>query len=197
MKTLQLDETRSLEYEMNTGTSATKVVAFGGGACNMANFMHENKTDIDYYIVNDFEQPAPSYASGYVNYPNKVSPALMASHISENWNEVMSPILEGAKRIVVVACLGASGGKVMADLMERLCQECTRKVVRVSVFVTLPFSFEGRSKIKCAQDCLDKMNPYLSDFKMVKNDDMRNHVKSPVLAESFNWVSGQLLEYIR
>jgi cell division protein FtsZ len=156
----------SLKYEIEEeGFSGAriKVIGVGGGGCNaVARMAAQGLNGVEFYAMNTDLQALTA-----CNVPNKLQlgvkvtnglgagadPEVGRQAALENTDRIIE-ILQGADMVFVTAGLGGGTGTGAAPVIASLARELDALTVAV---VTKPFRFEGRKRMKLAEEGLAKL----------------------------------------
>jgi len=155
-----------LKYEIEEeGFSGAriKVIGVGGGGCNaVARMAAQGFHGVEFYAMNTDLQALTA-----CNVPNKLqlgakitnglgagaNPEIGRQAALENTDRIIE-ILQGADMVFVTAGLGGGTGTGAAPVIASLARELDALTVAV---VTKPFKFEGRRRMKLAEEGLAKL----------------------------------------
>jgi cell division protein FtsZ len=156
----------NLKYEIEEeGFSGAriKVIGVGGGGCNaVARMAAQGLNGVEFYAMNTDLQ-----ALNACNVPNKLqlgvkvtnglgagaNPEVGRQAALENTDRIIE-ILQGADMVFVTAGLGGGTGTGAAPVIASLAHELDALTVAV---VTKPFGFEGRKRMRLAEEGLAKL----------------------------------------
>jgi cell division protein FtsZ len=156
----------NLKYEIEEeGISGAriKVIGVGGGGCNaVARMAAQGLNGVEFYAMNTDLQ-----ALSACNVPNKLQLGVKVTNglgaganaeigrqaALENTDRIIE-ILQGADMVFVTAGLGGGTGTGAAPVIASLARELDALTVAV---VTKPFQFEGRKRMKLAEEGLSKL----------------------------------------
>src|ERR1700722_19590275 len=156
----------NLKYEIEEEachTAHIKVIGVGGGGCNaVARMAAQGLNGVEFYAMNTDLQ-----ALSACNVPNKLQlgakvtnglgagadPEVGRQAALENTDRIIE-ILQGADMVFVTAGLGGGTGTGAAPVIASLARELDALTVAV---VTKPFGFEGRKRMRLAEEGLAKL----------------------------------------
>jgi cell division protein FtsZ len=156
----------NLKYEIEEeafGGARIKVIGVGGGGCNaVARMAAQGLNGVEFYAMNTDLQ-----ALNACNVPNKLQLGAKVTNglgaganaeigrqaALENTDRIIE-ILQGADMVFVTAGLGGGTGTGAAPVIASLARELDALTVAV---VTKPFAFEGRKRMKLAEEGLAKL----------------------------------------
>ena len=90
-------------------------------------------------------------------------------HAVEREEEKLKSMMRGADLIFVTAAMGGGTGTGAAPEVARLARSLGILTVGV---VTMPFGFEGRRKMRIAQEAVAQMREYIDALIVVRNDNL-------------------------
>src|ERR1700678_3972341 len=156
----------NLKYEIEEEAchcARIKVIGVGGGGCNaVARMAAQGLNGVEFHAMNTDLQALNS-----CNVPNKLqlgvkvtkglgagaNPEIGRQAALENTDRIIE-ILQGADMVFVTAGLGGGTGTGAAPVIASLAHELDALTVAV---VTKPFGFEGRKRMKMAEEGLTKL----------------------------------------
>jgi cell division protein FtsZ len=156
----------NLKYEIEEEAchcARIKVIGVGGGGCNaVARMAAQGLNGVEFYAMNTDLQ-----ALSACNVPNKLQLGVKVTNglgaganaeigrqaALENTDRIIE-ILQGADMVFVTAGLGGGTGTGAAPVIASLARELDALTVAV---VTKPFGFEGRKRMKLAEEGLAKL----------------------------------------
>jgi cell division protein FtsZ len=156
----------NLKYEIEEeafGGARIKVIGVGGGGCNaVARMAAQGLNGVEFYAMNTDLQALTA-----CNVPNKLQLGVKVTNglgaganaeigrqaALENTDRIIE-ILQGADMVFVTAGLGGGTGTGAAPVIASLARELDALTVAV---VTKPFAFEGRKRMKLAEEGLAKL----------------------------------------
>ena len=164
-----------IEDEVQTGTRI-KVVGVGGGGCNaVARMVAEGLEGVDFYAMNTDLQalnacPVPNKLQLGAKMTNGLgagsNPEIGRQAALENTDRIVE-ILQGADMVFVTAGLGGGTGTGAAPVVASLAKELDALTVAV---VTKPFGFEGRRRMRLAEDGLGMLASTVDTVIAIPND---------------------------
>lgn len=160
--------------------SAIKVIGVGGGGNNAVGYMYDQGiTGVDFIICN-------TDAQALVNnpIPNKIqlgttiteglgagaNPEIGEQAALESIDDIKSALGEDTKMVFITAGMGGGTGTGAAPIIAGIAKEMGILTVGI---VTIPFSFEGKSRLEQAEKGLDKIRRNVDSLIVVKNDKLR------------------------
>ncbi len=171
-----------------------KVVGVGGGGGNMVNHMirHGIEDDsIDLITVNtDLQALGSSLAHTRIQLGPKLTKGLGAGMRPEIGRDsalesfdLLKEKLEGSDIVFIAAGLGGGTGTGAAPIVAQAAKEIGALTVAV---VTKPFKFEGRKRVKLAEDGLEELKAESDSIVVIPNDKLLTIIEQKLgLKESF------------
>lgn len=173
-------------------SSILKVIGVGGGGSNAVNYMYELNLDgVDFVVCN-----TDSQALAESPVPNKIQlgPHLtqglgaganpeIGKQASEESMEDISKILKvNTKMAFITAGMGGGTGTGGAPVVAKICRELGILTVGI---VTTPFTYEGRKRMKQAQEGIDRMREYVDTILIISNDKLRQQFGNLPFTQAF------------
>jgi cell division protein FtsZ len=173
-------------------SSIIKVIGVGGGGSNAVNYMHSLGIDgVDFVICN-----TDSQALALSPVPNKIQlgPHLtqglgaganpeIGKQASEESIEDISKILKVNTRMAfITAGMGGGTGTGGAPVVSKICRDLGILTVGI---VTMPFTYEGRKRMKQAQEGIDRMREHVDTILIVSNDKLRQQFGNLPFTQAF------------
>ena len=140
-------------------SSIIKVIGVGGGGGNAVNHMYGQQIEgVDFIICNTDAQ-----AIALSNVPNKIqlgphltqglgagaNPSIGRQATEESLEEIRRILEVNTKMAFITAGMGGGTGTGGAPIIARICKELGILTVGI---VTTPFSYEGKKRLKQAED---------------------------------------------
>ncbi len=193
---MSLDEFRGLSIdfdpEMMSG-ARIKVIGVGGGGGNAVNHMIEAGIEgVEFLVANtDMQALNRSLAAVKIQLGAKLTKGLGAGANPEIGREAamedtgkILEALEGADMVFVTAGLGGGTGTGAAPIIASLASEIGALTVAV---VTKPFPFEGRMRMRQAENGLDELRSAVDTLITIPNERLKQTVdRTASLAEAFH-----------
>jgi len=177
-------------FEEQRGPRSTviKVIGVGGGGSNAVNRMIECGLEgVEFITVNtDLQALNQSRAEVKMPIGSKLTSGLGAGgepEIGEKAaledREMLTNLLKGADMVFVTAGMGGGTGTGAAPVISQVARECGALTVAV---VTKPFNFEGRHKMRLAEDGIARMRDSVDSLIIIQNQQLLSLVdkKTPV-----------------
>lgn len=153
------------------------VVGVGGGGNNAINNMHkQNVKDVAFVVCNTDKQaldnssvpnklllgPTVTFGKGAGSDPKK---AQLAAEESED--DIRDMLSKGTKMVFITAGMGGGTGTGAAPVVARIARE--QGLLTIGI-VTIPFLFEGQTKIEKALEGADEMSKYVDALLVINNE---------------------------
>ncbi len=173
-------------------SSIIKVIGVGGGGGNAVNYMYDLGIDgVDFVICN-----TDSQALALSPVPNKIQlgPHLtqglgaganpeIGKQASEESIEDITKILKVNTRMAFITCgMGGGTGTGGAPVVSKICRELGILTVGI---VTMPFTYEGRKRMKQAQEGIDRMREHVDTILIISNDKLRQQFGNLPFTQAF------------
>mmetsp|Transcript_15875 Transcript_15875/g.29967 ORF Transcript_15875/g.29967 Transcript_15875/m.29967 type:complete len:514 (-) Transcript_15875:179-1720(-) len=153
-----------------------KVIGVGGGGGNAVNRMIQTRIEgVSFWAINtDSQALDKSLAPNRLNIGRQITRGLGAGGIPsvgekaalENVND-MKHICQGADMIFVTAGMGGGTGSGAAPVLAEVARDCGCLTVGV---VTKPFAFEGKKRMKQAEEAIENLRKHVDTLIVVSND---------------------------
>jgi cell division protein FtsZ len=173
-------------------SSILKVIGVGGGGSNAVNYMYDlHLVGVDFVVCN-----TDSQALAESPVPNKIQlgPHLtqglgaganpeIGKQASEESMEDISKILKvNTKMAFITAGMGGGTGTGGAPVVAKVCRELGILTVGI---VTTPFTYEGRKRMKQAQEGIDRLREYVDTILIISNDKLRQQFGNLPFTQAF------------
>ena len=150
-----------------------KVIGVGGGGNNAVNRMVEDGVKcVDFIAVNTDAQALAISQAGYKIQIGKkglgagADPAV-GRKAAEESREALEESLRGADMVFVTAGMGGGTGTGAAPVIASIAKDMGILTVGI---VTKPFSFEGRSRMKSAEEGIEVLKEHVDAIVTIPND---------------------------
>lgn len=160
--------------------SIIKVVGVGGGGCNAVTHMfRQGIVGVDFALCNTDHQsmdlsPVPIKIQLGPNLTEGrgagSKPEVGKKACLESIDEIESFLADGTKMVFVTAGMGGGTGTGAAPIIAKTARE--QGILTVGI-VTLPFSFEGHSRIQYAEEGLAELTDNVDALIIVSNNKLR------------------------
>lgn len=173
-------------------SSILKVIGVGGGGSNAVNYMHSLGIEgVDFVVCNtDSQALALSPVSNKIQLGPHLTQGLGAGanpeigkQASEESFEDISKILKVNTRMAfITAGMGGGTGTGGAPVVAKICRELGILTVGI---VTTPFTYEGRKRMKQAQEGIDRMREHVDTILIISNDKLRQQCGNLPFTQAF------------
>ncbi|MDR2759915.1 MAG: cell division protein FtsZ [Spirochaetaceae bacterium] len=180
------------EKSANERRTIIKVIGAGGGGCNAVNRMIQCEVQGVEFIATNTDRQAlnRSKAEVTLSIGSKLTSGLGAGgkpEIGEKAamedREIIANVIKGADMVFVTAGMGGGTGTGAAPVIAQVARECGALTVGV---VTKPFSFEGRYKMRLAEEGIAKMREAVDTLIVIPNQRLFNSVeRKTTIPEAF------------
>lgn len=173
-------------------SSIIKVIGVGGGGGNAVNHMYGQQIEgVDFIICNTDAQ-----AIALSNVPNKIqlgphltqglgagaNPSIGRQATEESLEEIRRILEVNTKMAFITAGMGGGTGTGGAPIIARICKELGILTVGI---VTTPFSYEGKKRLKQAEDGINYLKENVDTLLVISNDKLRNQFGNLKMKEAF------------
>ncbi|MDO4356677.1 MAG: cell division protein FtsZ [Clostridia bacterium] len=194
-----------LEFEMeNTSFASIKVVGVGGAGGNAVDRMVDcGLRGVEFIAVNTDKQAlARSKATQKIQIGEKLTKGLGAgaqpgvgSRAAEESREEIASVLEGADLVFVTCGMGGGTGTGAAPVIAEIARSQGSLTIGV---VSKPFMFEGRQRMKNANNGIEALKSSVDTLVVVPNDKLLQVVtKSTTMNEAFRIADDTLRQGIQ
>ena len=194
-----------LEFEMeNTNFAVIKVVGVGGAGGNAVDRMVDcGLRGVDFIAVNTDKQVlARSKATTKIQIGEKLTKGLGAgarpeigARAAEESREEIAAALEGADLVFVTCGMGGGTGTGAAPVIAEIARQLGCLTIGV---VSKPFMFEGRQRMKNANNGIEMLKAAVDTLVVVPNDKLLQVVtKSTTMNEAFRIADDTLRQGIQ
>ncbi len=195
----------ALEFEMDTDSfAAIKVIGVGGAGTNAVNRMVEaGLRGVDFIAVNTDKQALHlSKATDKIQIGEKLTKGLGAGAIpeigqraAEESREEIAKMIEGADLVFVTCGMGGGTGTGAAPVIASVAREMGALTIGV---VSKPFLFEGRKRMKNAEEGIEQLKMRVDTLVVVPNDRLLQVVtKGTTMTEAFRIADDTLRQGIQ
>lgn len=174
-------ETDNISFDLPKSKSNTiKVIGVGGGGSNAVDYMFDQKINgVDFVICN-----TDSQALNNSPIPNKIqlgagltsglgagaNPEIGAQSAHESVKEIQQMLNSNTKMVFVTAGMGGGTGTGAAPIIAKIAKEMGILVVAI---VTVPFQFEGKTRLKQAQKGVIELRKHVDSLIVINNNKLR------------------------
>lgn len=196
------NQSREIEDFQNRRKPATiKVIGVGGGGCNAVNSMIRDSNmregDVRFVAINtDVQALSYSDSDERIAIGENTTRGLGAGanpevgrKAIEESREAVSKALEGTDMVFVTAGMGGGTGTGAAPVVAQLAREMGALTVAV---VTKPFYYEGRRRMKLAEEGIAELKKNVDAIIVVPNDSLLQVITNETREEAFTLVNDVL-----
>jgi cell division protein FtsZ len=172
-------------------TARIEVIGVGGGGSNAVNRMIQSDLQgVGYRVLNtDAQALLQSAAQQRIQLGQKLTrglgaggnPVIGQKAAEESRNELQQS-LEGADLVFIAAGMGGGTGTGAAPILAEVAKECGALTVGI---VTKPFSFEGRKRLRQAEEGIARLAEHVDTLIVIPNDRLREAIAGAPLQEAF------------
>lgn len=168
-----------------------EVIGVGGGGSNAVNRMIESDLQgVGYRVLNtDAQALLQSSAQQRIQLGQKLTRGLGAGgnpvigqKAAEESRAELQQSLEGADLVFIAAGMGGGTGTGAAPILAEVAKECGALTVGI---VTKPFSFEGRKRLRQAEEGIARLADHVDTLIVIPNDRLRDAIAGAPLQEAF------------
>jgi cell division protein FtsZ len=186
------DDLMSFEIP-STRSSIIKVIGVGGGGSNAVNYMYGlGIKDVNFVVCNTDAQalansPVPvkvqlgislTEGRGAGNKPEKGRQSAI-----ESLQEVTRVLEDNTKMVFITAGMGGGTGTGAAPVIAKAAKDMDILTVGI---VTIPFRFEGPSRINQAIDGISEMEKYVDSLLIINNERLRDMYGDLKISNAFS-----------
>ncbi len=155
-----------------------KVIGAGGGGSNAVNRMlSSDMRYVDFIVVNtDLQALHYSNASTKLPIGSKLTGGLGAGgnpdigeKAAQEDREAIANIIKGSDMLFITAGMGGGTGTGSAPVIAEIAKE--QGILTVAV-VTKPFTFEGKTRMKLAEDGIQKLRKFVDAVIVIPNQNL-------------------------
>lgn len=173
-------------------SSIIKVIGVGGGGSNAVNYMHNLGIDgVDFVVCNtDSQALALSPVANKIQLGPHLTQGLGAGANPEIGKQSCEESLEDISKILkvntrmafITAGMGGGTGTGGAPVVSQICRDLGILTVGI---VTTPFTYEGRKRMKQAQEGIDRMRDHVDTILIISNDKLRQQFGNLPFTQAF------------
>ena len=173
-------------------SSIIKVIGVGGGGSNAVNYMHNLGIEgVDFVVCNtDSQALALSPVANKIQLGPHLTQGLGAGANPEIGKQSCEESLEDISKILkvntrmafITAGMGGGTGTGGAPVVSKICRDLGILTVGI---VTTPFTYEGRKRMKQAQEGIDKMRDHVDTILIISNDKLRQQFGNLPFTQAF------------
>ncbi len=193
-----------IDIETDNNDAIIKVIGVGGGGNNAVNRMiREEVKGVDFISINTDKQALlSSMAENQIQIGEKLTRGLGAGakpevgkKAAEESREQIELLLQGTDMVFVTAGMGGGTGTGAAPIVAKLAKEMGILTVGV---VTKPFGFEGKIRMKNAEDGIKELKTNVDTLITIPNDRLLQIVqKNTSMVDAFTIADNVLKQGIQ
>lgn len=173
-------------------SSIIKVIGVGGGGGNAVNYMYSLGIEgVDFVVCN-----TDSQALALSPIPNKIqlgphltqglgagaNPEIGKQASEESLEDITKILKMNTKMAFITAGMGGGTGTGGAPVVAQICKDLGILTVGI---VTMPFTYEGRKRMKQAQEGIDRMRECVDTILIISNDKLRQQFGNLPFTQAF------------
>ena len=172
--------------------SIIKVIGVGGGGSNAVNYMfNQGIKDVEFVVCNTDSQalqmsPVPNKLQIGINLTRGLgagaNPEKGKNAAIESKEEIRELLGDDTRMIFITAGMGGGTGTGAAPVIASVAQEMGILTVGI---VTSPFAFEGRKKMKQANQGIDELKEHCDTVLVILNDKIKEMYGNLSIREAF------------
>lgn len=172
--------------------SIIKVVGVGGGGSNAVNHMYSlGIRDVEFVVCNTDHQALESSAvPNRLQIGNNLTSGLGAganpergrNAAIESKEEIRDLLSQDTKMVFITAGMGGGTGTGAAPVIAQVASELDILTVGI---VTAPFAFEGKKKMKAAEEGIKELKKYCDTVLVIMNDKLREIYGNLSISDAF------------
>jgi cell division protein FtsZ len=168
-----------------------EVIGVGGGGSNAVNRMILSDLEgVGYRVLNtDAQALLQSAAKQRVQLGQKLTRGLGAGgnpaigqKAAEESRSDLAQTLQGADLVFIAAGMGGGTGTGAAPVVAEVAKECGALTVGI---VTKPFGFEGRRRMRQAEEGIARLSEHVDTLIVIPNDRLREAIAGAPLQDAF------------
>ncbi|RYE24989.1 MAG: cell division protein FtsZ [Sphingobacteriales bacterium] len=173
-------------------SSIIKVIGVGGGGGNAVNYMHNLDIEgVDFIVCNtDSQALALSPVANKIQLGPHLTQGLGAGANPEVGKQAGEESVEDITKILkvntrmafITAGMGGGTGTGGAPVVAKVCRDLGILTVGI---VTTPFTYEGRKRMKQAQEGIDSMRDHVDTILIISNDKLRQQFGNLPFTQAF------------
>ncbi|MBF0180826.1 MAG: cell division protein FtsZ [Magnetococcales bacterium] len=196
----------AIEFDSSTDPqdARIKVIGVGGGGGNAINNMIQAQLEgVEFIVANtDAQALARNLAPTRLQIGENVTRGLGAGakpevgmRAAEESRERIQEVLHGADMVFITAGMGGGTGTGAAPIIAKLAKEMGILTVAV---VTKPFGFEGKKRMRFAEDGLTELRNFVDTVITIPNQKLLSVVgKNTSILDAFRKADDVLLHAVR
>ncbi|MCX5949094.1 MAG: cell division protein FtsZ [Cyanobacteria bacterium] len=168
-----------------------EVIGVGGGGSNAVNRMiASDLKGVGYRVLNTDAQALLQSAAGQrIQLGQKLTRGLGAGgnpvigqKAAEESRADLQQSLQGADLVFIAAGMGGGTGTGAAPILAEVAKECGALTVGI---VTKPFGFEGRKRLRQAEEGIARLAEHVDTLIVIPNDRLRDAIAGAPLQDAF------------
>ena len=174
-------------------SSIIKVIGIGGGGSNAVNYMYSLGLEgVDFVVCN-----TDSQALTLSPVPNKVqlgphltsglgagaNPEIGKQSCEESFEDIAKILKVNTRMAFITAGMGGGTGTGGAPVIAKICRDLGILTVGI---VTTPFTYEGRRRMKQAQEGIEAMRQHVDTVLIISNDKLRQQFGNLPFTQAFS-----------
>ena len=168
-----------------------EVIGVGGGGSNAVNRMIASDLQgVGYRVLNtDAQALLQSASKQRVQLGQKLTRGLGAGgnpaigqKAAEESRSDLAQTLQGADLVFIAAGMGGGTGTGAAPILAEVAKECGALTVGI---VTKPFGFEGRKRLRQAEEGIARLAEHVDTLIVIPNDRLRDTIAGAPLQDAF------------
>lgn len=168
-----------------------EVIGVGGGGSNAVNRMIASDLEgVAYRVLNtDAQALIQSAAQQRIQLGQKLTRGLGAGgnpvigqKAAEESRADLQQSLQGADLVFIAAGMGGGTGTGAAPIVAEVAKECGALTVGI---VTKPFGFEGRKRLRQAEEGIARLAEHVDTLIVIPNDRLREAIAGAPLQDAF------------
>ncbi|MEN9339311.1 MAG: hypothetical protein RIQ62_623 [Bacteroidota bacterium] len=180
------------DLPQNNPSNIIKVIGVGGGGGNAVNYMYNLGLDgVDFIVCNTDKkalsnspvptkiQLGPSLTQGLGAGAN---PEIGQMACQESIREIEKLLSENTKMVFVTAGMGGGTGTGGAPIMAKTAKDMGILTVGI---VTTPFSYEGKKRIRQAEEGIESLRKCVDTILVISNDKLRQQFGNIAASQAF------------
>jgi len=173
-------------------SSILKVIGVGGGGSNAVNYMYSLGIEgVDFVVCNTDSQAltlspvinkiqlGPHLTQGLGAGAN---PEIGKQSCEESLEDIAKILKVNTRMAFITAGMGGGTGTGGAPVVAKICRDLGILTVGI---VTTPFTYEGRKRMKQAQEGIDRMREHVDTVLIISNDKLRQQFGNLPFTQAF------------
>lgn len=178
-----------IKFEPKKNPAYIKVIGVGGGGSNAVNHMFiQGINGVDFVVCNTDVQalessPVPiKVVLGDRTLGAGSKPEVGKQAAIDSRDAIREAIMEDTQMLFITAGMGGGTGTGAAPVIAEIARELNILTVGI---VTLPFTFEGRRRLKQAENGIEEIRKYVDTLLVICNDKLRLLYGDVTLSNAF------------